>query len=378
MEKIKSAICIAIFLFINFAFSIKYLSRLSTYYILFSVLIISIYCVFWSVRFQLEKIFNKAKYPNIGLLIVFTILSTLVFVKIPVETLNVDRWSVINSFWDNYFNGKYVYFAKSNAGNPPGPMPFYFILALPFYLFGELGYFSILGIVSLAILLYYNSKRTDFQSIYLILIMASPFYLWEVICRSNIFFNGILVLFSILYFLKSLEYKKPNYVLWNGILIGLILSTRNVFIIPFIIAFLFSLKQEIISMKTTFIIGIIAIFTFIFTFIPFVFNHFVDFTQMNPFIIQSSFLMPFEYSFLCVSLSFGTLFIIKNQNDVYFYSGLILFLSIVLHYVYQIKENNFNKAFYNSYADISYFILCIPFLVFYVIENENRNKKILN
>jgi hypothetical protein len=55
--------------------------------------------------------------------------------------------------WDNYFSGEYVYFAKSNFGNPPGPMPFYYVLALPFYAVGELGYFSLLGIVVFVLLL---------------------------------------------------------------------------------------------------------------------------------------------------------------------------------------------------------------------------------
>jgi len=42
--------------------------------------------------------------------------SGFIFYKIPVESLNVDRWSVITSFWDNFFKGEYVYFAKSNMG----------------------------------------------------------------------------------------------------------------------------------------------------------------------------------------------------------------------------------------------------------------------
>jgi hypothetical protein len=292
--------------------------------------------------------------------------------KIPYESLNVDRWSVITSFWDNFFKNDYVYFAKSNVGNPPGPMPFYFILALPFYFIGELGYFSILGIVVFLLLLRYNSRSNAVQSTYIILILFSVFYLWEVICRSNVFLNGTLILFSIVYLFKSLENNKRHYLLSNGIIIGLLLSTRNVFVIPYIVAFLFALKYQFVSIKDTLQIGLIAFILFILTFVPFVYNHLEDFKVMNPFKIQSSSLMPLEYCLACIALSFGTILIVKQKSDVYFYSGLILFVTIVFYYVYLIKEYNFEDAFFNSQADISYFILCIPFILYYMVENENK------
>ena len=141
LQKIKTNSCLFIFLFINFAFLVKYLSRVTSHYILFSLPIIAFYYTFWSYRIQFRTIFKKLKYLNIILIVFFILASKFIFMKIPYESLNVDRWSVITSFWDNFFRNDYVYFAKSNVGNPPGPMPFYFILALPFYLIRELGYF---------------------------------------------------------------------------------------------------------------------------------------------------------------------------------------------------------------------------------------------
>jgi hypothetical protein len=371
MDKVKTAIALVLLLFINFAFSVKYISRITPYYLCFSFLILGFYITLWSNRIPLEKLLKKFTYLNTCLIIIFIFVSTMIFIKIPTETLNVDRWSVITSFWDNYFSGKYVYFAKSVDGNYPGPMPFYFFLALPFYLIEELGYFSILGIIVFLFLLKYTSKPTHIQSFYLLLVMLSTFMLWEVVCRSNVFLNGCLVLFSLVFFFRSLENNRPNYFLWNGLFIGLMLSTRNVFIIPYIITFLFALKQNRISLRNTFYVGIIATIIFAATFIPFVFNHFDDFKKMNPFKIQSSFLMPTAYSVVCVLFSTTTFFVLKRKNDVYFYSGLLLFMTIIVYFVYLIKENNFEETFFNSRADISYFILCIPFLLYYVIESES-------
>lgn len=371
MDKVKTAIALGILLSINFAFSVKYISRITPYYLYFSTLILVFYIALWCNRIQLEKVLKKIPYLNTFLIIIFILVSSMIFIKIPSETLNVDRWSVITSFWDNYFSGKYVYFAESVDGNYPGPMPFYFFLALPFYLIGELGYFSIMGSIVFLFLLKYTSKPTHIQSFYLLLVMLSTFMLWEVVCRSNMFLNGCLVLFSIVFFIRTLENNYSNYFLWNGLFVGLMLSTRNVFIIPYIITFLFALKQNRITLRNTFFVGIIAIIIFVFTFIPFVFNHFDDFKKMNPFIIQSSFLMPTTYSVVCVLFSATTFFVLKRKNDVYFYSGLLLFMTIIVYNGYLIKENNFNETFFNSRADISYFILCIPFLLYYVIESES-------
>ena len=91
------------------------------------------------------------------------------------------RWSVITSFWDSYFATEYAYFAKSFAGNPPGPMPFYFIMALPFYLIGELGFLSIIGLLLFYWLMWYKKVDSIIRTLILLLILSSFFNLWEVV-----------------------------------------------------------------------------------------------------------------------------------------------------------------------------------------------------
>ena len=373
MDKIKTASALTLILFINFIFSVKYLSRVTPYYLLFSFVIVAFYCVLWKYQMQLKNILFKFKYLDVWLVIGFIIISSFVFIKIPPESLNVDRWSVISSFWESYFSGDYVYYAKSFDGNQPGPMPFYFFMALPFYWMGELGYYSISGIIIFLLVMKYSSVSLQNQYFYLLMLFSFTFMLWEVICRSNLFLNGSLILLSIIYLFQSLKDKKSNRFLWNGLFIGLMLSTRNVFIIPYIITFLFALKQNKISIKNTFIIGLIAIITFGATFIPFIYNHFNDFKKMNPFIIQSNFLMPTKYSLLCVLFSTLTFFTLRKKSDVYFYSGFLLFITIITYFVYHIIENNFHETFFNSGADISYFILCIPFLLYFIIERESTD-----
>lgn len=363
----KKNISLFIFLFINFIFSVKYLSRITPFYLILSFFITFIYFSAWKNRTIITDKIRANNKINYIIIILFILSSIVIFKIIPAEKLNVDRWSVITSFWDNYFNNKYVYFAKSNLGNPPGPMPFYFILALPFYLIGELGYFSILGYISFFILLKYSKVSVAIQTIILLLLTTSIFFLWEVICRSNIFLNGVLVLAVInqLFQIKTFQLKNCLFV---GTLIGLSISTRNVFIIPYIVVFLYALNKKILSFKQTALIGSISILIFALTFLPFVWNHSSDFKEMNPFVIQSSALMPFVLTIPFILFGIFSGFLCKTKNDVYYFSGAILFLTIIGYFSYHFIIDGLSNTFFGSTADISYFILCIPFSLFYLIQ----------
>jgi hypothetical protein len=369
----KKIISLFIILFINFIVSIKYLHRVTDYYLFLSILL----CCFYGIVWNLSSIIAQYKHLKLAqtiILLTFLVFSILIFIKITPESLNVDRWSVITSFWDNFFQHKYVYSAKSHMNNYPGPMPFYFILALPFYYIGELGLYSILGLFLFLGLLKYSKLQHHIKVITLILLTTSTFYLWEVLCRSNIFINGVLILFSMVYTFKSIENKSKINSISIGVIIGLLLSTRNVYVIPYIITFLFLLKNASISITKIIQIGIITLITFTLTFIPFIINHFEEFRKMNPFIIQSGYLMPFSYTLFCIALSFLTPFITKNKNDVYFFSGMVLFITILLHFTFKINQYNFDAAFFQSRADISYFILCVPFFLYYSLTIENTTK----
>ncbi|MDK2773252.1 MAG: hypothetical protein KYX68_13675, partial [Flavobacterium sp.] len=173
-------------------------------------------------------------------MITISIISLIVANKIPLENLKIDRWSVTSSFWDNYFKDLYVYNAKSFDGNNPGPMPFYFIIMLPFYFLKEYSYITVIAIF----LLYSKIRKSKERELFTILVISSVYIYYEIIARSNIFFNSTLILISLFYF-----FNKNKSIVLNGIIFGLLLSTRNVFVIVYGITFLFSLKKDIQSFK---------------------------------------------------------------------------------------------------------------------------------
>jgi len=363
----KQYLCFGIFLFINTLFCIKYFSRYTDIYIPATIFIDAFLIFIFAVntnRFD-KKILSVFNYI---LLLGYLILGVFILKFVDIETLNVDRWSVITSFWQNFEKGEYVFFAQSFGGNYPGPMPFYYIMAYPFYLMGELGYFSLLGVPLLFLLLKYCNIETKIQTKILLILLFSPFLWWEIACRSNLLLNGTLILFSIAYFFKDFPKISNKKLIISAILFGLFLSTRNVFAIAYITACIFALKTNYVSFKQMIIMAILAIITFVGTFIPFVYNHWNDFLIMNPFVIQSSFLMPFGYTliFMALAVIFG--FILKKITDVYFYISINLFLCIFTYAIYQICQVGLNDAFFNHAIDISYFMFCIPFVYLYIFD----------
>lgn len=367
-DKWKQSLCLYIFLFVNFIFLIKYLDRVTDYSVLISCVVVVGYFLIWHFRNFLSNIRLNYRLLNYVLLAGFLFMSCYALTKVDIHKLNVDRWSIITAFWDNYNKGEYVYYAKSFVGSHPGPMPFYFVLAYPFLLLGELGYFSLMGIVTLFIFMKSQKIAEQRLTVILLMVMSSCWYLWEVFTRSNIFINSVLVLAVIVYTMQLKKLGKKKYLI--AILIGLVMSTRNVFVIPFIIQFFYLLRKKSISVQELLMIGSISFTTFCLTFVPFVMGYWNDFVSMNPFIIQSSVLIPFSWSAACIVLFSFFFFLCKNDLDVGFYSGLALFLTILAHLLYQSLQHGLNNALFESYADISYFMLGIPFTLYYLTKSD--------
>lgn len=109
-----------------------------------------------------------------------------------------------------------------------------------------------------------------------------------------------------LYILKQKSFNSRN-ILISGIITGLLLSTRNVFIITYLIIFLYLLRTKKITTFQVVAIGGIAVLFFSLTFIPVIIGHYDAFFEINPFVIQSSFLIPFEYTlgFIIMAIVFS-------------------------------------------------------------------------
>ena len=315
MKKFKLILAYSIILFINLLFGVKYLSRFSEYGVLLAFLILGIQII--SIIFFNKRIPFKGKIKYIFILFLIFLFGVAIISHYYVSTqsLNVDRASVINSFLSKLFSGNYPYFAKSQVGNYPGPMPVYFLIALPFQLTGELNILSTLGYFIFFLMLIMQPVKPKFSVV--ILFVTSLFIYWEIATRSNIFTNSLIILLVINFFLRINKNDLNKRFFSSALLTGFFLSTRSIFILVYIITFFSSYLRKEMKFKSLVKYSLMAMAIFIFTFVPLILFFKNDFFIMNPFIIQSAFLIPKGYILIFILISFVFSFYVKNDIDTY-------------------------------------------------------------
>ncbi len=371
MKNFKTNISISILLFINFVFTYKYSSRFIDFGFILSTVLLIIQILFYKYLNKFHLTEKSLKLISYSLLVYLVSLVLVSHYAIPLNSLNVDRWSVISSFLTELFNGNYPYYAKSHMGNYPGPMPFYFLISLPFYLIGELSILSCLGYCIMVFLIYKKLKSNQNSVFLLFFLFTSVYLIWEIVTRSNIFTFSVFIVL-ILNETSGLNNKSKTKFIISAILTGLLLSTRSVFILAYIIFFLSSLFNKEVSFKKISLFILIAFISFNITFLPLIILFKNEFFVMNPFIIQSSFLVPKFYVIIFILISILLSIKVKNGDDKFFYSGLSLFISILIYSSYHIVKFGFENSFVNSKIDISYFIFSIPFLILFLVKNKQH------
>ena len=193
---------------------------------------------------------------------------------------------------------------------------------------------------------------------------------WEITTRSNIFTNSILILLILRGFAGINPKTKPWKFILTALLTGFLLSTRSVFVLVYLVFFLSALRNREIEFKRISLFLTIAVLAFAGSFLPFILLFKDDFFTINPFIIQSSFLVPQVYTLAFMIIALFLAFLVKEKRDKYFYSGLSLFLAILIYAVYLIRIFGFQTAFIHSKIDISYFLFCVPFFFYYLSTDE--------
>lgn len=367
----KLLVAQAVLIIINTLFLLKYSSRITPFYIPlaagFVILQSCLLCLNPVGRF-LTKFYQPLFYLTIGL-IAGAVLYTQA--AIAQETLNVDRWSVISSFLETLQRGEYPYSARSHLGNPPGPMPVYFLIAYPFYLLNILSVLSASGyLIALFLIRKYIAPAP--ATVYFCMMMISPFMYWEIATRSNIMTYSTLVWLGLMAFEQIPKTKFDRKLRNNAVLCGLLLSTRSVFIVGYILYYLSSLERGnyLVYLKyyllafTSFVAPLAAVYLIW----PNIF------LQINPFLVQSEFLLPswiiYLYLIMCVVIAL----VLRWAKDLSFYTGWMLFGLVMLYFGYHIDNEGLEETFFDSRGDLSYFIFCVPFLLYYAVTQPSASK----
>jgi hypothetical protein len=274
--------------------------------------------------------------------------------------ISVDRWSVITAFWDAVHNGTFPYLAKSHLDCYPGPSPFYFVIAYPYYLIGDIGFLSITGCLLLFILLsvYYKNSSLKYMAITLIFFSVCTF--WENISRSTVITTSTLIA-AYMAWATGGDKTKTGRLIGIGLLGGLLFSTRSVYIIAFLILYCFLFLQNK-NYRDIITVAIFFITAFSITLLPLAIWDFSTFIEFNPFTLQAS-LAGHEAILTILLLSLAAGVYASNEQEVYFSTGLLIIFVVTINLVKSVTVNGFSEAYFGNKGDISYLILSIPFLV---------------
>ena len=348
---------------INFLFLWKYGARLVSYAWLPAYL-----CATASGAVFLEPVYRHVlrKTPPkwlAGMLIgLFLIATVVVHYQVPLTSLNVDRWSVIDSFLTALKADAYPYFARSHMGNLPGPMPGYFLLAYPFH---ALGWLELLAAIGPAGALWWMARnlthREQVNSWLLLIATFVPVY-WEILTRSNLLTYSLLVLIGLVYWERKLAISsKARY--GAAIIAGLLLATRSVYGLAYLLVFGTRLREPQ-NRRRVVMTGMVALLAFAAVLLPFYLIWPEEFQTMNPFLVQSGFLVPRSFVVGFFVLALALLPLRFSAAYPFLVSGYLLFLVVTIYAVYQIWAFGFTEAFHGSKIDLSYFLFSVPFLVY--------------
>lgn len=283
-------------------------------------------------------------------------------------TIQVDRWSAIHNWIKNLFEGVYPYSAQTHLGGYGSPFPVWQIIHIPFYLLGNVGLsvFFFTAIFQYAVSLVYGNKAAHTASL---LLIFSPCYVYEIIVRSDLIANFLLIVSLVLLLSKYRVTLDRMWVLL-ACLCGMAMSTRLSALIPFMVYYLAEYFRS--SWKIRIGFPLIALSVFVLTFLPFLFwdSQMLLFFEYNPFVLQSrqghlSDFLLFIPLGLWLSLRW------KSSMRLYMFNTAMILLCLVIvtfmHNMY--LNNNWDELFMSSY-DITYFNMSLPFLMLAMFDEK--------
>lgn len=356
----RNLVIISILSFVNVLFFFKYVYRILgayTYFLTILLFMVSMSTLLPFVRkvLQMKTIRWLLKYC----LIIIPLFVLFTHLKIPLEQLNVDRWSVIYSFWQELLAGNYPYYAVSHMGNPPGPMPVYFLLALPFYTVGWLEILSALGPLAVGYWLVTKFGKAEWAEVALSQLLLATWLYWEIATRSNVFTYSALITLGLIAFERSAGTNDKRWRIAYALLCGLLLATRSAFAVAYIFVFGKETFTDLRNIRKI-IHPVVALLAFAGVFVPFALIWPGDFWVINPFIVQSDFLLPSGIVYCYLGVALIVTLLLRSTKSVQYVCGWLLFSLILLYFVYQSSVHGISTAYLDSKIDLSYFLFCVP------------------
>jgi hypothetical protein len=288
--------------------------------------------------------------------IALALLLSVIMLRFNPEQIRVGRYPALHDWITRLLSGRFPY---ASATRPSG-FPFLFVLAMPFYLLGDLGFLQVFAFFVYAFLLYIRYGKQDgdrFQS--LMLLVTAPLFLYEIVVRSDLFSNMVIVILFMGYCEGTLHKAKTAALLLIGCTGGLLLATRGIVLLIYVIYFGYIFRSRI-ERGLIFTCGVLA--GFIATLLPFAAWSWGFFITSGPFAIQTSYL-PLGLSVPALVLCIFMAARAKSLTQVYRSIAFMLFSIVLAAFLISVASNGWSATILGDRFDISYFCFTLPFLL---------------
>ena len=322
---------------------------------------------------------GKTLWVALGL---FTALFVGVQYSIDPYSLQVDRWSAIHNFIDYLLQGKYPYMAQTHLGGYGSPFPVWQVVHIPFYFLNNVGLSTFLTLF-LAVVSVKRLHGTGVAFAFLALMAFSPSFLYDIVVRSDLSANFLLVL-ALVNGARIFGLRLSAHVGLYAVVIGLMLSTRVSVAVPFFIVLLVPFLGLPLRKKAALVAGVAAVWCV--TFLPLLLwnSDGLLFFRYSPFVLQTRQGSPVGMVvLLCLFVWLGLRGSrgeqsrcdgMTNGNGVYCNIAYAMFLLTAVTFAVNMVAWDNYRLFSSTY-DISYFNMALPFAAMAMTFKGKKVKK---
>jgi len=270
----------------------------------------------------------------------------------------IGRLPALEDWLSRFLNGKFPY----NSPHTPSSYPAMFLIAYPFYISGNTGLLEFIGIILFFIILFIQNDTPRGMIIKIIILVTGITTYYEIVTRSELFFNMMLVAAAVYLCEKYLDAGKINFnFIWIAVVTGLALSTRSTAALLFVIYFIYRFRY---NLRNLVLFGIISLIVFAALLLPFRLWDPESFNTNGPFAVQTYLSnLPLILIFIFFISAIYAGWVISDIHEFFFAGGIILFFAAAVSFISAVSETGFYDTLINDGYDIAYFIFCVPLLI---------------
>lgn len=363
-----------LFVLINLLFIYKYGLRQNYVSVYFALIVYSIIISFvlWKNIFEHNFLSNyKIKFSYITICLFVLLILFFIPFFINGNTLNVDRWSAMDVAIRALLNGGYPYTAVDHLEGRTSNFPGLLILGIPFYLMGNVGYLQVFAFLLLSYTLYIYLNIKD-ASRYILLLLISPAYWWEIFAISDLMSNSIIVLCFIILLKNKLKKNIFEYPIFLGFSTSFLVLTRGIFAIPLTLIVFKDFWCNSLSVKLKYALS----FTFTFLFlVAIVIVNCPDLETLkvyNPFVLQTHYLPSYIHILALISPFYFSFKIKTFRTDFFKISSLLILFPTLLAFIYGWNDIGFEEIILKNRFDLSYLSIVIPFILILIVDSKKE------